>query len=151
MSQNKPFAKVQEARIQGLVKNAEIHKDTHHITFAVPEELTEKKEIKFNSELEVVEHAVDLINGFGLAVEGAVNEIAHDHFADTKHETWDGRLSLFDGLTMNADVRLKEVVGEDTIYGGSQLFVDHPHSQDMVNWYSEFAASNVERAKKLFD
>lgn len=151
MSQNKPFGKIQDARVKDLVEHAEIHKDTHHISFKVPESLTEKKELKFGSEVEVVEHAVGLINGYGLAVEAATTEIAHSQFPETKQEIWDGRMSLFDGLTMNADVRLKEVIGEDTIYGGSSLFIDHPHTQEMVDWYSTFAETNATRAKKLFD
>lgn len=148
---NKAFGKVMDSRVEDLVKNAEVHKDTHHISFKVPEALTEKKEIKFGSEVEVLEHAVDLVNGYGLAVEAAVSNIAHDQFADTKQEIWDGRLALFDGLTMNSDTRLREVVGEETLFGTTQTFVDHPHSQDMVNWYSSFQEVNVERAKKLFD
>lgn len=148
---NKTFGNIQDERIKGLIDNAEIHKETHHISFKVPTELTEKKELKFGSEVEVVEHAVGVINGYGLAVERAVTEIGHQQFADTKHETWDGRLALFEGLTMNADVRLREVIGEDTIYGGSQLFIDHPHTQEMVDWYSNYQESNAERAKKLFD
>lgn len=144
MSQNKPFGKVQDARVKELVDNAEVHKDTRHITFKTPASLTEKK-------LDQMKESVELINGWGLAVEAATTEIAHTQFPDTKLESWDGRLSLFDGLTMNADVRLKEVVGEETIFGGSQLFIDHPHSQDMVDWYSNFTEKNVERAKKLFD
>jgi hypothetical protein len=144
MSQNKPFGKVQDARVKELVDNAEIHKDTHHISFKMPSFLTTEK-------IDQLKESVELINGLGLAVEAATTEIAHNQFADTKQETWDSRLSVFDGLTMNADVRLRETVGEDTIYGGSQLFIDHPHSQDMVDWYSTYSESNVERAKKLFD
>lgn len=144
MSQNKPFGKVQDARVKELIDNAEIHKDTHHISFKIPASLTEEK-------LDQVKESVELINGLGLAVEAAATEIAHTHFPETKHETWDARLSLFDGLTMNADIRLKETVGEDTVFGGSSLFIDHPHTQEMVDWYSTFTEKNVERAKKLFD
>lgn len=144
MSKNKPFGKVQEARIKELVDNAEIHKDTHHISYKLPASLT-------NEKLEQLKESVETINGWGLAVEAATNEIAQTQFPETKHEHWDGRLSMFDGLTMNSDAHLREVIGEDTIYGGSQLFIDHPHSQDMVDWYSTYAEVNVERAKKLFD
>lgn len=148
---NKAFGKVMDGRVEDLIKNAEIHKETHHIAFKVPEALTEKKEITFASEVEVVTHAVDLINGYGLAVEAATTQIAQQQFPETKHETWDGRLALFDGLTMNSDVRLREVVGEDTLYGTTQTFIDHPHSQEMVDWYANFQEVNVDRAKKLFD
>lgn len=148
--QNKAFGKLTEERIKELVGNAEVHKETHHISFQVPEALTEKKEIKFGTQLEVVEHAVDLINGYGLAVEGATNELAHTHFPDSKHETWDGRLQLFEGMTINSDVRLREVVGEETLYGTTQTFIDHPHSQEMVDWYSGFRDRNVELAQTLF-
>lgn len=148
---NKAFGKTMDARIEGLVKNAEIHKDTHHIAFKIPEELSEKKEICFDNQIDVITHAVDLINGYGLAVEAATSQIAHDQFADTKQETWDGRLALFDGLTMNSDIRLREVVGEDTLYGTTQTFIDHPHSQDMINWYANFREIDQDRARKLFD
>lgn len=144
MSQNKPFGKVQDARIKELVDNAEIHKDTRHITFKVPASLSEEK-------IEQVKESVELINGWGLAVEAATTEIAHAQFPETKHEAWDGRLNLFEGLTMNADVRLKETIGEDTLFGKNQLFIDHPHSQEMVDWYSTFTETNADRAKKLFD
>ncbi|QZA70753.1 hypothetical protein AH04_280 [Erwinia phage AH04] len=144
MSQNKPFGKIQDARVKELVENAEIHKDTHHITFKTPASLSPEK-------IDQMKESVTLINGWGLAVEAATNEIAHTQFPETKQESWDGRLSLFDGLTMNADARLKETIGDDTIFGGTQLFIDHPHSQDMVDWYSTFTETNIERAKKLFD
>uniref|UniRef100_A0AAU8L184 Uncharacterized protein n=1 Tax=Pantoea phage Survivor TaxID=3232176 RepID=A0AAU8L184_9CAUD len=148
---NKGFGKVMEARIKELKEGADVHQETRHISFAIPGSLSEKKELKFGTELEVVEHAVDLINGFGLAVEAATTELAHDNFADTKIERWDASLKLFDGMTMNSDVRLREVVGEDTIYGSAETFIDHPHSQEMVSWYSDFSSVNEERAKKLFD
>ncbi|AEV89732.1 hypothetical protein OBP_295 [Pseudomonas phage OBP] len=148
---NKGFGKIMDARVEDLVKNAEVHKDTHHISFKVPTALSEKKDISFGSEVEVLTHAVDLINGYGLAVEAATTQIAHEQFPETKQETWDGRLGLFDGLTMNSDIRLREVVGEDTLFGTTQTFIDHPHSQDMVNWYSNFQEVNADRAKKLFD
>lgn len=150
MSTNKPFGKTMEARIKDLVDNAEIHKDTHHIAFQLPSELSEKKELKFGSEVEVIEHAVDLVNGYGLAVEAATFEIGQNQFADTKIEAWDGRLAMFEGLTINSDARLREVVGEDTIFGATQTFIDHPHSQDMVDWYSAFRDRNVELATNLF-
>jgi hypothetical protein len=148
---NKAFGKTMDARIEDLVKNAEVHKDTHHISFKVPESMTEKKELCFGSEVEVLAHAVDTINGYGLAVEAATTKIAHEQFPETKQEIWDGRLAMFDGLTMNSDVRLREVVGEDTLFGTTQTFIDHPHSQDMVNWYAQFQEVNADRAKKLFD
>jgi len=151
MSKNKGFGKIQDARVKDLVENAEIHKETHHISYKLPASLTEKKELKFDSEVAVVEHAVDLINGYGLAVEAATTEIAHTQFPETKHESWDGRLEFYQGLTFNSDARLREVVGEDTLYGTTQTFIDHPHNQDMVNWYAEFRDVNVARATKLFD
>lgn len=147
---NKGFGKVMDERVKDLVSNAEIHKETHHISFKAPAHLTEKKEIKFGSELEVVEHAVGVINGYSLAVEAATNDLAHTHYADTKHEIWDGRLALFDGLTINSDSRLREVVGEETLYGTTQTFVDFPHDQEMVDWYSAFRDRNVELATNLF-
>lgn len=148
---NKAFGKVMDTRIEDLVKGATIHKETHHITFAVPEELTAEKEICFKNNLEVVQHAVGLVNGYGLAIEAATTQIAHDQFTDTKQERWDGSLKAFDGLTFNSDVRLREVVGDDTIFGAAETFIDHPHSVEMVTWYSDFATVNEERAKKLFD
>lgn len=148
---NKAFGKTQEARIKDLVENAEIHTDTHHIGFKVPASLTETKELKFESEVKVIEHAVDLINGYGLAVEAATTQISHDQFGETKQEIWDGRLELFPGLTFNSDSRLREVIGEETLFGTTQTFIDHPHSQQMVDWYSTFRDENIERAKKLFD
>lgn len=148
---NKAFGKVTTARIEDLVKNAEVHKDTHHIGFKIPESMTEKKDLTFATEVDVVTHAVDLINGYGLAVEAATTQIAHDQFGETKHETWDGRLAMFDGLTINSDVHLREVIGDETIFGGTQTFVDHPHSQEMIDWYASFRDTNAERAKKLFD
>lgn len=150
MSTNKPFGKTMEARIKELVDNAEIHKDTHHIGFKLPAELSEKKELKFGSEVEVIEHAVDVINGYGLAVEAATFEIGQNQFPETKIEAWDGRLNMFEGLTINSDVHLREVVGEDTIYGATQTFIDHPHTQEMVDWYSSFRDRNVELATNLF-
>lgn len=150
MSTNKPFGKTMEARIKDLVDNAEIHKDTHHIGFKLPTELSEKKELKFDSEVEVIEHAVDVINGYGLAVEAATFEIGQSQFPETKIEAWDGRLNMFEGLTINSDVHLRDVVGEDTIYGATQTFIDHPHSQEMVDWYSSFRDRNVELATNLF-
>lgn len=146
----KGFGSVQDARVKSLVEGAEIHKETHHITFKLPSEMTEEKELKFKNEVEVVQHAVELVNGYGLAVEAATSQIAHDQFGDTKHEIWDGRLEVFEGLTMNSDIRLRETVGEDVMFGITQTFVDHPHSQEMVDWYSKFQASNTERAQKLF-
>lgn len=141
---NKGFGKVMDAQVKELVENAEVHKDTHHISFKQP---TLPKGITVDS----LETHVNYINQTGLAVEAATTQISHDLFAETKHEHWDGRLELFSGLTFNADSHLREVVGEETLFGGSQLFVDHPHSQEMVDWYSNFSTVNAERAKKLFD
>lgn len=117
---NKAFGKMMDSRVEALVKGAKVHKETHHITYAIPEEFTAEKEICFKNNLEVVQHAVDLVNGYGLAVEAATTQIAHDQFADTKQERWDGQLKAFDGLTFNSDVRLREVVGEDTLFGVSE-------------------------------
>lgn len=146
----KGFGSIQDARVKALVEGAEIHKETHHITFKLPKELTEEKELSFKNEVEVVQHAVGLVNGYGLAVEAATAQIAHDQYEETKQEAWDGRLAVFDGLTMNSDARLRETVGEDVMFGTTQTFIDHPHEQEMVDWYSKFQASNVERAQKLF-
>lgn len=141
---NKGFGKAQDARVKELVEGAEIHKDTHHIAFkpiAFPKGITE----------DTLRSHVDFINGEGLAVEAATFQIAQEQFPETKQEHWDGRLQLFDGLTFNSDTRLREVVGEDTFYGTTQTFIDHPHSQEMVDWYTTFRDTNAERAKKLFD
>jgi hypothetical protein len=140
---NKGFGKIQDARVKELVENAEIHKDTHHITFKLPTELSDKAD--------QIKESINLINGYGLAVEAATFQIAHDQFGETKQEHWDGRLGLFDGLTFNSDTQLRDVIGEDTIFGGSQTFIDHPHSQEMIDWYGTFRETNIERAKKLFD
>lgn len=148
---NKGFGKVVEAEIKDLVANAEVHPDTHHIGFKVPTSFTEKKDYEFKNDVDVLGYAVDRINGLGLAVEAATTEIAHDQFGETKQEVWDGRLELFQGLTFNSDARLREVVGEDTIFGGTQTFIDHPHSEEMVAWYSDYRETNIARAKKLFD
>ncbi|KAB3419083.1 hypothetical protein F9Z84_06135 [Escherichia coli] len=151
MSTNKAFGKAIEAEIKDLVKNAEVHQDTHHIGFKVPGSFTEDKNYDFKNDVDVLGYAVDRINGLGLAVEAATTEIAHDQFPESKQEIWDGRLELFPGLTVNSDARLREVVGEDTIFGSTQTFIDHPHSEEMVAWYSDFRETNIERAKKLFD
>lgn len=90
------------------------------------------------------------VNGWGLAVEAATNEIAQTQFPETKQESWDGRLEVFDGLTMSTSSHLRQVVGEDTLYGTADTFIDHPHSPEMVNWYTDYQAVNVDRAKKLF-
>lgn len=148
---NKAFGKAMDALVKDLSGGAEIHKDTHHIAFQLPTSFTEQKEYTFKNDVGVIEYAVDKINSLGLAVEAATTQIAHDQFGDTKQEIWDGRLEMFPGLTFNSDARLREVVGEDTIFGGTQTFIDHPHSQEMVAWYSDFRESNIERAKKLFD
>lgn len=140
---NKPFGKVIDAQVAELVKGAEIHKETHHIKFgtpAMPEGVTN----------ESLKTHVDFINQTGLAVEAATFQIAQDQFPETKQEAWDGRLEMFEGLTFNSDVRLREVVGEETLYGTTQTFIDHPHSQEMVDWYSSFRDRNVELATNLF-
>lgn len=141
---NKGFGKVLDDRKAELIKNATIHKDTHHIVYKAPE-------LPEGLTLDHLKKSVDFINGTGLAVEAATYEIGIEQFPETKQETWDGRLELFDGLTFNSDVRLREVVGEDTLYGQTETFIDHPHSQDMVDWYGSFRDLNIERAKKLFD
>ena len=143
MAKNKPFGKVIEAQVADLVKGAEIHKETHHIKFsetALPEGVT----------TESLQTHVDFINRTGLAVEAATFQIAQEQFPETKQEAWDGRLEMFPGLTFNSDVRLREVVGEETLYGTTQTFIDHPHSQEMVDWYSSFRDRNVELATNLF-
>jgi hypothetical protein len=141
---NKGFAKTIEAQIKELKENAEIHADTHHIGFKTP---TLPKGISTES----LQSHVDYINQTSLAVEAATSQIAHEQFPETKHESWDGRLELFPGLTFNSDTHLREVVGDATIFGGTQTFVDHPHSQEMVDWYSAFRDRNNELATKLFD
>lgn len=140
---NKAFGKVMDAQVAELVKGAEIHKETHHIKFApvtMPEGVT----------TETLQAHVNFINQTGLAVEAATFQIGQDQFADTKQETWDGRLEMFEGLTFNSDVRLREVIGEETLYGTTQTFIDHPHTQEMVDWYSSFHDRNVELATALF-
>lgn len=148
---NKGFGKVMNAQVDDLVKNASIHKDTHHIGFAIPESFTEKKDYKFKNDVEVIDYAVDRINGLGLAVEVATANIAAEQYPETKEEAWDSRLELFPGLTFNSDARLREVVGEDTVFGTTQTFIDHPHSEELVGWYSEFREANIARATKLFE
>lgn len=141
---NKAFGKVMTGRIKELVDGAEIHKDTHHIVYqmpTLPEGLTPA----------ILEQSIDFINGTGLAVEAATMQIGQEQFPETKIERWDGQLKAFDGLTFNSDVRLREVVGEDTMFGVCETFIDHPHSTAMVEWYSDFSSVNQDRAKKLFD
>lgn len=140
---NKGFGKVMDAQVEQLVKGAEIHKETHHIKYGpvdMPEGVT----------TESLQTHVNFINQTGLAVEAATFQIAQQQFPETKQEAWDGRLELFEGLTVNSDVRLREVVGEETLYGTTQTFIDHPHSQEMVDWYSTFRDRNVELATNLF-
>lgn len=143
MSTNKAFGKVIDAQIAELVKGAEIHKETHHIAF---------KEFSTDEGItkETLKTHIDFINRTGMAVEAATFQIAKEQFPETKVEAWDGRLELFEGLTVSSDVHLREVVGEDTIYGATQTFIDHPHAQEMVDWYSAFRDRNVELATNLF-
>lgn len=141
---NKAFGKVMDAQVAELVKGAEVHKETHHIAYKVPT-------MPETLSMESLMTAVNFINQTGLAVEAATTQIAAEQYPETKQESWDGRLSMFDGLTFNSDARLREIVGEETLYGTTQTFIDHPHSQDMVNWYSNFRDVNIARATKLFD
>lgn len=141
---NKAFGKIMDAQVAELVKGAEVHKETHHISYqapTLPEDLS----------IDTLKKAVNFINQTGLAVDAATVQIGIEQYPETKQESWDGRLALFEGLTFNSDVRLREVVGEETIYGATQTFIDHPHSQEMVDWYSSFRDVNIERATKLFD
>lgn len=141
---NKAFGKIVTAQKDALIKNAEVHKETHHIGFKLeeyPEGITPES---------LASHT-NFINQSSLAVEAATFELGTTHFADTKHEAWDGRLELAPGVIINSSAHLREVVGEDTLYGTTQSYVDHPHSQDMVDWYASFRDTNMERAKKLFD
>jgi hypothetical protein len=144
MSKNKPFGKVLEKNRDALVKDATIYGETHHIDFK-PEAIFTKEQVG------TIKEAVDLINGGSLAVLAATDEINHQQFGETKHEHWTGRLEVCDGVTINVDSRGREVIGEDTLYGTSQVFVDYPHTQDMVDWYSNYAGVNAERFQKLFD
>ena len=131
-------------RVDHLVEKAEVFKDTKHIALkfdAWPE----------NVSPESLATHVDFLNQTGLAVEAAVTNIGYDQFEETKIENWDGRLELIPGVVINSSTQMKEVVEDVTTFGNSQTFIDHPHSPELVNWYSNFADTNVERVKKLFD
>lgn len=144
MAIKKTFKDHQDGVVKELVEGAKIHKDTHHIEFSIPklpETLT----------MDNIKETINFINGTTLAVQAATAEIGHNQYPESKIEAWDGRLEMFDGLSISSDVRLREEVGEETVYGTSQTFVSYPHSQEMVTWFADLQTTNQERIKKLFD
>lgn len=144
MSKANAFAKSMDSSIAELVKNATIHKDTHHVAFTVP---TLPKGITAES---LTLHN-DFVNQVSVATEAALSEIAIGQYPDTKVTDWDGELSLVPGIDITATVMLKTTVGEDTMYGTSDLCVDHTFNEELSVWYDEFLDVNQERVKKLFD
>lgn len=144
MSKANAFAKTMESSIAELVKNATIHKDTHHVAFATP---TLPKGITAES---LTLHN-DFVNQVSVAAEAALSEIAIAQYPDTKVTDWDGELSLVPGIDITATAMLKTTVGEETMYGITDLCVDHVFNEELSSWYGEFQGVNQDRVKKLFD
>ena len=144
MSKANAFAKTMDSSKAELVKNATIHKDTHHVAFTVP---TLPKGITAES---LTLHN-DFINQVSVATEAALSEIAITQYPDTKVTDWDGELNLIPGIDITATVMLKTTVGEESMYGITDLCVDHTFNEELSIWYDEFQDVNQERAKKLFD
>lgn len=137
------FNKVMQARVEDLVKNAEVHKETHLINFqmpTLPEGITKESLAKHS----------DFINETSVAVEVATAELAAKHYPEAPHLSWDGNLSLGDRILLSAGVQLKEAVGENVAFGVTQAFVDHIYSDPLQAYYGEFTELNASRAEALF-
>lgn len=140
---NKPFGTRVEEQIKTLKTDADVHGETHHISYkldTLPGKVT----------VDSIKEHLEFFNQTSLAVGAATSEIAAEQYPETKQVNWTGRLELCEGLIFNTDVHLKETVdGKDT-FGITQTYVDHPHSQEMIEWYSTFQDTNQARAQALF-
>lgn len=144
MSKANAFVKSMDSNKAALVENATIHKDTHHVSFAVPEMPKGITPESLNAHEKYV-------NEISVAARAALSEIAVAQYPETNVLDWDGELKLCDGITITANTSLKTVVGEETMYGVTDMSVDHLFSDELTGWYDNFQSANVERAKKLFD
>lgn len=144
MSKANAFAKSMDSLKAELVKNATIHKDTHHVSFAVP---TLPKGITPES---LTLHN-DFTNQVSVAAEAALMDIAVEQYPESKVLDWDGELKLIPGIDITATAMLKQTVGEEDIYGMTDVCVDHLFNEELSIWYDGFTDVNVDRAKKLFD
>ncbi len=144
MSKANAFAKTMDSTIAQLVKDATIHKDTHHVELklsSLPKGITEDS---------LTLHQ-DFVNQISVATEAALTEIAVNQYPETKVLDWDAELNLVPGINITATTNLKTCVGEETMYGISDLSVDHMYNEELSLWYDNFQNVNQERAKKLFD
>ena len=133
------------ALISSLTGAATVHKETGAISFEQPKDFFPKGITSDSLNLHV-----NFINQASVAMEGAVSELAIQHYPDAKLDKWDGSLDL-GCLTLSAGIQLQEQLeGQDTIYGTTQSFVDYQFQEELNNWYGEFAATNKVRAAALF-
>ena len=137
------FTDTMNVRVANLVKNAEIHKETHLINFTekgLPDGITN----------ESLKTHVDFINETSVAVGQAVAEIAQTQYPDSKHLAWDGHLQLGEGLSFSAGHQLKEEVGDEVSFGVSEVLVDYTYNEDLAKYWGEMQDLNAKRGADLF-
>lgn len=131
--------------INSLTGAATVHKETGAISFEAPKDFFPKGITQDSLDLHV-----GFINNAGVAMEAAVSELAISNYPDSKLLKWDGELNL-GSLTLSAGIQLQEELeGQDPMYGITQSFTDYRFSDELQNWYGEFADANKSRAAALF-
>ena len=135
--------KMLRASVKTAVESAEVHKETGAVVFKAPEFP------KGITPASLKDH-VDFINQTSVVTGAALSEIALDNYPESKMEKWTGELDLVDGLTISSGYQVREVVGDDTAYGVSEVFVDYDYGQALSDWHTEFAQVNADRAADLF-
>lgn len=135
--------KLMKKSVAGLVKDAEVHKETGVVVFKAPEL---PKGITSDS---LGQH-VNFINQMSVASDLALGQISNEQYPDSKQAKWTSELQLVDGLKISSGYQVQEVVGEETLYGISETFVDYNYGEELSAFHSEFAQINADRAAELF-
>lgn len=135
--------KLMKKRVNGLVESAEVHKETGAVIFKTPEF---PKGITNDS----LNQHVDFINQMSVASDLALGQISNTQYPDSKQTKWTSELQLVDGLKISSGYQVQEVVGEETLYGIGETFVDYTYSEELSNFHTEFAQINADRAAELF-
>lgn len=139
------FASAMNTTVDALVKGADVHSATHTAVFkasdlTMPEGVTEESLAKH----------VKFINETSAAVPAAVAKIAADQYEETKHEKWDGALTLIPGLTFTGGVQLREEVDGNVAYGVTQSLTDYTYDQELTDWMVDHQADLATKAADLF-
>ncbi|WNV45944.1 hypothetical protein [Aeromonas phage AerS_266] len=135
--------KLMKKSVDTLVKNAEIHKETGAVIFKAPD-------LPKGMTNDTLTQAVDFINQMSVASDVALGQISNEQYPDSKQTKWSSELQLVDGLKISSGYQVQEVVGEETLYGIGETFVDYNYGEDLSAFHAEFAQINADRAAELF-